>query len=78
VVKLDIDSPLIENALVAQLLASKPTQDLVDEMFYEHQVHMHLMRAHWYKHKPLIGTLRNSYDNVAALRRAGVRMHSWP
>ena len=47
-------------------------------MFYEHQVHMHLMRAHWYKHKPLIGTLRNSYDNVAALRRAGVRMHSWP
>ena len=78
VIKLDIDTPNIENALVAQLLASKPTQHLVDEMFYEHHVHLHCMREHWYKHKPLIGTLRNSYDNFAALRRADVRMHSWP
>jgi hypothetical protein len=76
VIKLDIDTPAIENALVAQLLASKPTMALVDEMFYEHHVDVRCMSQHWFMHTT--GTLRNTYDNFAALRRAGVRMHSWP
>jgi len=79
VIKLDIDTPLIENALVAQLLASTPTTDLIDEMFYEHHVNVLCMRRFWStKGENLTATLRNSYDDFAALRRAGVRMHSWP
>ena len=79
VIKLDIDTPSIENALVAQLLRSTPTTDLVDEMFYEHHVNVICMERFWSpKKENLTATLRNSYDDFASLRRAGVRMHSWP
>jgi hypothetical protein len=77
VIKLDIDTPHIENALVAQLIASPLLLSLIDEMFYEHHVTVSMMKPlHWGVVANL--TLRDSYDQFTALRRTGVRMHSWP
>lgn len=47
VVKLDIDTPMIENALVEQLQQDPDLIDLVDEMFYEHHVYIREMEPWW-------------------------------
>lgn len=76
VIKLDVDSPRIENALVDQLLADPQLLSLVDEMTYEHHTMIPEMMPHWKTASPL--TLANTYHMFLQLRSAGVRMHSWP
>jgi hypothetical protein len=77
VVKLDIDTPDIENPLVDQLMKDPGLQALVDEMFYEHHVNTKAMWPYWRTQgAPTI--LADTYKNFAFLRSKGVRMHSWP
>ena len=77
-VKLDIDTPGIENALVSQLLHNDTLLGLVDELFYEHHVDSWTMRPYWGKLRKLRMTMKDSYETFSALRESGVRMHAWP
>ncbi len=77
VVKLDIDTPDIENALVDQLMTDGRLQALVDEMFFEHHVNAKPMWGFWFTQgSPIL--LADTYRNFALLRSRGIRMHSWP
>jgi hypothetical protein len=77
VVKLDIDSPDIENPLVEQIMKDPSLQTLIDEMFYEHHVNTKAMWRFWRTEESQI-LLADTYKNFAFLRSKGVRMHSWP
>jgi len=77
VIKLDIDSPHIENPLVEQLVNTPSLLELVDEMTYEHHVHTPEMLRYW-GNLPIDLTLTQTYSYFTRLRKAGVRMHSWP
>ena len=77
VIKLDIDSPHIENPLVEQLLNTPQLLALVDEMTYEHHVYAPEMVSSW-GDLPRDVTLMQTYSYFTRLRQAGVRMHSWP
>ena len=77
VVKLDIDTPLIENALINQLLHDAEVASLVDEMFYEHHVNVRAMHRYWRTERSRL-TLNDSYQTFQRLRVMGIRMHSWP
>jgi hypothetical protein len=77
-VKLDIDSPGIENDVMAQLSQSPATQTLIDEMFFEHHVESTAMRPYWKTNVQPGARLNNTYQLMLSLRRRGLRMHSWP
>jgi hypothetical protein len=75
VVKLDIDSPHIENDLFAELSQSG-VANLIDEFFFEHHVDIPSMRKFWGEIPGL--TLKDSYQTYTKLRQLGMRAHSWP
>jgi hypothetical protein len=77
VVKLDIDTPEIENDLADQVLSDPRNTVLVDEFFYEHHTNTKSMHGYWHTEKSTI-LLKDTYKNFTALRSKGVRMHSWP
>jgi len=60
VVKLDIDTPQIENELMRQLSEEVGVQALVDEVFYEHHSSTPDMAKWWGVHHPT-DTLADSY-----------------
>jgi len=75
-VKLDIDSPGLEEAFVEQIKRSPSIMQLVDEMFYEDHVNSLVMRPYWgYENRRRIN---DTYGDFLYLRQHGVRMHSWP
>ncbi|XP_055339268.1 uncharacterized protein LOC129588879 [Paramacrobiotus metropolitanus] len=75
VVKMDIDTPEIENRLVRQLLADPQLQVLIDDFYFEHHVNATPMSAFWGPIKDLY--LKDTYEIFLALRQAGIRAHSW-
>ena len=92
VFKLDIDNNPLEVELVKQLLASPKLLALVDEFFWEHHVHGSPLRQTrvnafnatgigWGKHTPPKSAsksgLDDSYALFTALRKHGIRAHSW-
>ena len=80
VVKVDIDTPGVEQQLVDALLADDTLLALVDELYYEHHVRGSPMMAHGWgldgANMPT-QTLAQSYELFRAFREAGVRAHSW-
>ena len=76
IVKLDIDSPNIENDLMASITASDT--NLVDELFYEHHVETPPMHSCWSTEGDLPLKMSDSYAMFYKLREKGVRAHSWP
>jgi len=64
VVKLDIDNPEIEDALVDQILKSPTLFGLIDEMYME-------------RHAPTDYT-KVTYRIFTEMRSKGIRMHAWP
>jgi hypothetical protein len=75
VVKLNIDTPILENALVNQILNNSSVSSLIDELFFEHHVTVKDMIPYW--GRPA-GTLKDSYTLFRKLRQLGIRAHSWP
>jgi hypothetical protein len=81
-VKIDVDNTEVEMALISQILQSKQLQSLVDELFWEHHVRMSPMFYRgWFgqlQGTSLVNnTLDHSYTLFSALRKAGIRAHSW-
>lgn len=76
IVKLDIDTPHVEMPLIHQLINNVSYSNVVDELFFEHHVNIRAMQYYW----GLDGTIRlkHSYELFTALRKIGVRAHSWP
>jgi len=72
VFKLDIDAPLIENKIAAQLLENPGN---LKEFFYEHHVFTPVMGRVSVEVQSL--TLRDSYELFLRLREKGIRAHSW-
>lgn len=77
VIKLDIDSPWIENTLVDQVLDDPSLFSLIDEMTYEHHTYIPEM-VRWWKITGGNLTLASTYSLFTDLRTRGIRMHSWP
>ena len=78
VVKIDIDNPSIEEALLGQLLADRSLSALVDELYFEHHVLNTPMWHYGWKGGTVTNhTLVHSYDLFSALRELGIRAHSW-
>jgi hypothetical protein len=75
-VKIDFDAPELENTLIVQLLDHDAISARIDEFFFEHHVNMDVLRYPW-------GTFNHtvyhsdSLKIFTALRRRGVRAHSW-
>ena len=70
--KLDIDSTRIEEAIIDQILAASDNY-LIDELYFEHHVHTP-------PHVPVLPestTLRDTYCIFSALRHKGVLAHAW-
>ena len=76
-VKLDIDAPEIEQALIEQLQNNPKIRLLVDEVFFEHHVNVKAMWQYWGTDKSPV-TIKDSMRIFSDLRSKGVRMHSWP
>lgn len=79
VVKIDIDTPHIEQPLVEQIAEDPELASLIDELFYEHHVHRSPMTKIWGQAslRKTNATLPDSYDLFSRLRQLGIRAHSW-
>ena len=75
IIKLDIDTPTLENELINQVLNDISISSLIDEMFFEMHVTVNEMLPFWGRAG---GELKDSYILFRKLREAGIRMHSWP
>jgi hypothetical protein len=78
VIKVDVDTPKIENSLFDQLVADKELLSLVDEICYEHHVNLPELKNSWGTLLETSLTLQDTYNLFVKLRIAGVRSHSWP
>jgi hypothetical protein len=71
VLKLDIDKPVLESALMKQLLnETNRARYLIDELFFEKHVSD--------KKGSKEDKLKDSYELFTRLRQSGIRMHGWP
>jgi len=78
VVKIDIDNPPIEEALIEQLLSDRSLSVLVDELYWEHHVLNTPMWHYGWKGGTVTNhTLVHSYELFGDLRSLGIRAHSW-
>lgn len=85
VVKLDIDAPELEKAIVDTILADPLLLGLIDEFFFEYHFHMDNPNGPWGATQTQNKTGRNwvpdtvdvALATMQRLRRAGVRAHFW-
>jgi hypothetical protein len=81
VLKVDIDSPHIENQIIEAILRDPELIALVDELFYEYHVNFGPMNKIWFETlQPAAypkATLSDAYKLFYALRKTGIRVHSW-
>ena len=80
VLKIDIDSPEIEERLLQQIVEDSSLSSRVDELYYKDHVHMHpfMHGGPWQGGKNRTKrTLIDSYALFGQLRRLGIRAHSW-
>lgn len=77
VFKIDIDTEALEESIVAQLLLDEGLGALVDDLYFEHHVRNEVMDPRGWGG----GQVRDVQDSIEffqALRRHGIRAHSWP
>jgi hypothetical protein len=77
-VKLDIDTPSVENALIQQILGDREVYSRIDEFYFEQHVNFAPLVAWWQKTIDVDKTLATSYDLFVELRERGIRAHGWP
>jgi hypothetical protein len=75
VVKLDIDTPDLEQSLVGQLRTNPNISKLVDVFYFEHHVLLKELAPYW-KTK-MKSTVKDSMDLFVQLRELGIASHSW-
>jgi len=76
VLKIDIDSPNIEDAFIEQILADPELMTLIDDMFFEHHVNVPEMGP-WGIPATHPVYLNATYRLFRKLRLGGIVAHSW-
>eukprot|EP01064_Diplonema_japonicum_P038432 TRINITY_DN9310_c0_g3_i2.p1 TRINITY_DN9310_c0_g3~~TRINITY_DN9310_c0_g3_i2.p1 ORF type:complete len:387 (+),score=74.95 TRINITY_DN9310_c0_g3_i2:64-1224(+) len=80
-VKLDIDTPLVEEALIKQLLEDTSLHPLLDDLVWEHHVRRNPLTTPggWdlENAQATTSTTASSYGIFYKLRTLGIRAHSW-
>mmetsp|Transcript_16837 Transcript_16837/g.25284 ORF Transcript_16837/g.25284 Transcript_16837/m.25284 type:complete len:393 (-) Transcript_16837:355-1533(-) len=76
VIKIDIDTHVIEVPLVHQLLEDDSLNVLVDQFYFEHHVKFKEMSHIW--RSAMHGSLKETFDLFHGLRQKGVPAHFWP
>ena len=76
IVKLDIDTPIIELPLVQQLLENPKFHKLVDHFYFEHHVKLGELLPSW-GDRGTKGTVQDSMELFVNLRKKGIPAHSW-
>lgn len=74
VLKIDVDTPPVEDAWLKQLLEGDEAKK-VDEYFFEQHVHGRMQPYGW--GDAVQGQYADTYDALQKLRERGVRAHSW-
>ena len=75
IVKLDIDTPHLEMALVKQLLEDEELAQLIDQFYFEHHVGLKELERQW--GSQIQGTVQDSLELFYKLRQKGVPAHFW-
>jgi hypothetical protein len=75
IVKLDIDTPHLEMALVQQLLDDDELSRLIDQFYFEHHVGLKELERQW--GSQIRGTVKDSLELFYKLRQKGVPAHFW-
>ena len=75
VVKLDIDTPELENKLANQVKDDPALLDLIDVFYYEHHVKQKELAMYW--GSLWSGSVGGSLELMSALRARGVSAHYW-
>ncbi len=75
IVKLDIDTPHLEMALVQQLLDDDELSGLIDQFYFEHHVGLKELERQW--GSQIRGTVKDSLELFYKLRQKGVPAHFW-
>jgi hypothetical protein len=75
--KIDIDSPLIELQLLTQIVENPTLAALIDELFFEHHVNVEIMRTEWALSSKYPVYQNESLSIFSRLRALGIRAHSW-
>jgi hypothetical protein len=75
VVKLDVDTPLVELPLAKQLLEDKRFTDLVDSFYFEHHVYLEELGKSW--GRSMSGSVMDSLTLFRGLREKGIPAHFW-
>jgi len=75
ILKLDIDTPRVETALIQDIISTNSISELIDVLFFEDHINTEEM-------KPIFGprltqTLRSSLESFIAMRQKGIRAHPW-
>ena len=75
VVKLDIDTPSVENPMAKQLLSNPRLAELVDVFHHEHHVGVAEMQPHWKRKTD--GSMIESLEHFTRLRELRIASHHW-
>jgi hypothetical protein len=76
IIKLDIDTPSVELALVQQLLQDDSLNRLVDSFYFEQHVYLGEL-AHYWRKRGMACSVQDSLELFAAMRKRGIPAHSW-
>jgi hypothetical protein len=79
IVKLDIDSPDIENPMaefVANGGINNTLANLIDAFYFEHHVNLAEMAPYW--KKTMRGSVQHSLQIFQQMRKIGIASHYWP
>ena len=77
VVKLDVDTPTVEIPMAKLLLEDDSLASLVDVFYFEHHVPMRELNHAWNDSVVDGGSMLDSINFFAALRRKGILAHYW-
>jgi len=76
--KIDMDDPKLELALVRDQILQQPALwPLIDQLYFEHHVHMREMAPSAWKPSSMGGTILDSLQLFSELRSKGIGAHFW-
>eukprot|EP00026_Physarum_polycephalum_P011175 Phypoly_transcript_11378.p1 GENE.Phypoly_transcript_11378~~Phypoly_transcript_11378.p1 ORF type:complete len:337 (+),score=33.31 Phypoly_transcript_11378:66-1076(+) len=75
IVKLDIDTPALEVALINQIITNRSISSIIDVLYYEDHTDIAEMRKYFGKN--LLNKLDDSMQLFTKMRHLGIRAHPW-
>ena len=76
ILKLDVDSPMVELGLIEEILGNNRLCRLIDHLYFEHHVHLEELSPYW-SAGSMKGSVRDSLKLFRELREKGIAAHYW-